>query len=184
VADVLLILLLQARGFRYMEALIVSLMLVIGGCFIVEIALSNPDWAQVAAGFVPSPQIVTNPAMLYVAIGILGATVMPHNLYLHSALVQTRDFDESVAGRREAVHYAIIDSTLALLLALLINASILIVARRRFMHTATRRSPRFRMPIRCWRRCWARARPACCSRWRCSLRDRIRPSPARSPGRS
>ena len=132
VADVLLILLLQARGFRYMEALIVSLMLVIGGCFIYEIALSHPDWAKVAAGFVPSPEIVTNPAMLFIAIGILGATVMPHNLYLHSALVQTRDFDESVPGRREAIRYATIDSTIALLLALLINAAILIVAAATF----------------------------------------------------
>ena len=134
VADVLLILMLQARGFRYMEALIVSLMVVIGGCFVYVVALSHPDWAKVAAGFVPSPEIVTNPAMLYVAIGILGATVMPHNLYLHSALVQTRAFDESVAGRREAIRYATIDSTTALLIALLINAAILIVAAAAF-HT-------------------------------------------------
>jgi manganese transport protein len=132
VADVLLILMLQARGFRYMEALIVSLMLVIGGCFVYLVIASNPAWAKVAAGFVPSPEIVTNPAMLYVAIGIIGATVMPHNLYLHSALVQTRDFDESVSGRREAIRYATIDSTIALLIALLINAAILIVAAATF----------------------------------------------------
>ena len=132
VADVLLILMLQARGFRYMEAFIIALMLVIAGCFAVEIVLSQPRWAQVAAGFVPSPDIVTNPAMLYVAIGILGATVMPHNLYLHSALVQTREFDESVNGRREAIHYATIDSTIALTFALLINAAILIVAAAAF----------------------------------------------------
>ena len=132
VADVLLILMLQTRGFRYMEALIISLMLVIGGCFVYEVLLSNPDWAQVAAGFLPAPAIVTNPAMLYVAIGILGATVMPHNLYLHSALVQTRDFNESLAGRREAIRYATIDSTLALGIALLINAAILIVAAATF----------------------------------------------------
>lgn len=132
VADVLLILMLQARGFRYMEALIVSLMLVIGCCFIYLVITSNPEWAKVAAGFVPSPEIVTNPAMLFIAIGILGATVMPHNLYLHSALVQTRDFDESVPGRREAIRYATIDSTIALLLALLINAAILIVAAATF----------------------------------------------------
>ena len=134
VADVLLILMLQARGFRYMEALIVSLMLVIGGCFVVEILLTQPNWAKVAAGFVPSPEIVTNPAMLFIAIGILGATVMPHNLYLHSALVQTRDFDESVPGRREAIRYASVDSTIALLIALCINAAILIVAAAAF-HT-------------------------------------------------
>jgi manganese transport protein len=132
VADVLLILLLQARGFRYMEALIVSLMLVIGGCFVYLVVASHPDWAKVAAGFVPSPEIVTNPAMLFIAIGILGATVMPHNLYLHSALVQTRDFDESVSGRREAIRYATIDSTIALAFALLINAAILIVAAATF----------------------------------------------------
>jgi manganese transport protein len=132
VADVLLILMLQARGFRYMEALIVSLMLVIGCCFIYLVVTSNPAWGKVAAGFVPSLEIATNPAMLFIAIGILGATVMPHNLYLHSALVQTRDFDESVPGRREAIHYATIDSTIALLLALLINAAILIVAAATF----------------------------------------------------
>ena len=132
VADVLLILMLQARGFRYMEALIVSQMLVIGGCFVYLVVTSNPEWAKVAADFVPSPEIVTNPAMLFIAIGILGATVMPHNLYLHSALVQTRDFDESVSGRREAIRYATIDSTIALAFALLINAAILIVAAATF----------------------------------------------------
>jgi manganese transport protein len=132
VADVLLILALQARGFRYMEAFIIALMLVIAACFAVQIALSQPQWAEVAAGFAPSTQIVINPGMLYVAIGILGATVMPHNLYLHSALVQTRGFDESVAGRREAIRYATIDSTVALLFALLINAAILIVAAAAF----------------------------------------------------
>ena len=134
VADVLLILALQARGFRYMEAFIVALMLVIAGCFVVQIALSQPQWAKVAAGFVPTPEIIANPAMLYVAIGILGATVMPHNLYLHSALVQTREFDESANGRREAIRYATIDSTIALAFALLINAAILIVAAAAF-HT-------------------------------------------------
>ena len=132
VADVLLILALQARGFRYMEAFIIALMLVIAACFAVQIALSQPQWAEVAAGFAPSTQIVINPGMLYVAIGILGATVMPHNLYLHSALVQTRGFDESVVGRREAIRYATIDSTAALLFALLINAAILIVAAAAF----------------------------------------------------
>ena len=134
VADVLLILALQARGFRYMEAFIIALMLVIAGCFVVQIALSQPQWAKVAAGFIPTPEIITNPAMLYVAIGILGATVMPHNLYLHSALVQTREFDESANGRREAIRYATIDSTIALAFALLINAAILIVAAAAF-HT-------------------------------------------------
>ncbi len=135
VADVLLILLLQSYGFRYMEALIVSLIMLIGGCFAYEIMLSQPDWAAVAGGFMPSPQIVTDPAMLYIAIGILGATVMPHNLYLHSSIVQTRRFDESVSGRREAIRYATADSTIALFAALLINASILIVAAATFHAT-------------------------------------------------
>jgi manganese transport protein len=135
VADVLLILLLQARGFRYMEALIVSLMVIIGGSLGYEVLLASPEWSQVAAGFLPSTAVLENPQMLYIAIGILGATVMPHNLYLHSALVQTRDFDTSVEGRRQAVRYATIDSTVALLIALLINAAILIVAAATF-HTS------------------------------------------------
>lgn len=135
VADVLLILMLQSRGFRYMEALIISLIAVIGGCFAFEIVLSRPDWAAVAGGFLPDPRIVTDPAMLYVAVGILGATVMPHNLYLHSSIVQTRRFGEDCPGRREAIRYATADSTIALLIALLINASILIVAAATF-HSA------------------------------------------------
>lgn len=135
VADVLLILLLQARGFRYMEALIISLMVIIGGSLGYEVLLASPEWADVAAGFLPSTAVLENPQMLYIAIGILGATVMPHNLYLHSALVQTRDFDTSVEGRRQAVRYATIDSTVALLIALLINAAILIVAAATF-HTS------------------------------------------------
>ncbi|MGZ5092180.1 MAG: Nramp family divalent metal transporter [Burkholderiales bacterium] len=134
-ADVLLILLLQARGFRYMEALIISLIVMIAGCFGYEIVLSNPDWAAVAAGFVPSREIISNPQMLYLAIGILGATVMPHNLYLHSSIVQTRRFEEDSVGKQEAVRYATIDSTIALMFALLINAAILIVAAAAF-HTS------------------------------------------------
>ena len=134
-ADVLLILLLQSRGFRYMEAFTIALIVIVGACFAYEIAVSRPDWAGVAAGFVPTPQVVMNPAMLYVAIGILGATVMPHNLYLHSAIVQTRGFALDTMGKREAIRYATIDSTIALMLALLINAAILIVAAATF-HTS------------------------------------------------
>lgn len=134
-ADVLLILLLQSRGFRYMEAFTIALIAIVGACFAYEIVASRPDWTTVAAGFIPSPQVVTNPAMLYVAIGILGATVMPHNLYLHSAIVQTRAFAMDTAGKREAIRYATIDSTIALMLALLINAAILIVAAATF-HTS------------------------------------------------
>src|SRR3954449_4346201 len=133
--DVLLILMLQHRGFRYLEAFVISLLIIIAGCFAVEIALSQPVLGDVLAGFVPSPEVVTNPAMLYIAIGILGATVMPHNLYLHSAIVQTRRFDPTETGRREAIRYATIDSTVALMLALFINAAILIVAAATF-HTA------------------------------------------------
>ncbi len=132
VLDVFLILFFQSRGFRYIEALVISLIAVIGGCFVVEIALSNPDWAAVAAGFFPTTAIVSNPQMLYVAMGILGATVMPHNLYLHSSIVQTRSFELNDLGRRQAIRYATVDSTVALTFALLINASILIVAAAAF----------------------------------------------------
>src|SRR3954468_16666496 len=135
--DVLLILMLQHRGFRYLEGFVISLLVIIAGCFVVEIVLSQPVLEDVLAGFVPSPEIVTNPAMLYIAIGILGAPVMPHNLYLHSAIVQTRRFDPTETGRREAIRYATIDSTVALMLALFINAAILIVAASTF-HTAGR----------------------------------------------
>jgi manganese transport protein len=135
--DVLLILLLQQRGFRKLEAFIVALLIIIAGCFAVELALSQPSLAAIAGGLVPSPEIVTNPAMLYIAIGILGATVMPHNLYLHSSIVQTRRFGETEAGKREAVRFATIDSTVALALALFINASILILAASTF-HVAGR----------------------------------------------
>jgi manganese transport protein len=136
-ADVLLILLLQQHGFRRLEAFIVALLIIIAGCFAIELALSQPDIAAIASGLVPTPEIVTNPAMLYIAIGILGATVMPHNLYLHSAVVQTRRFADTDKGKREAVRYATLDSTIALFLALFINASILILAAATF-HSAGR----------------------------------------------
>lgn len=132
--DVLLILLLQQRGFRYLEAFVISLITVIAVCFVIEIVLANPVWGDVAFGFVPQPEILTNPAMLYIAIGILGATVMPHNLYLHSSIVQTRRWDQTPKGRREAVLFATIDSTVALSLALFVNAAILILAAAAF-HT-------------------------------------------------
>jgi len=135
--DVLLILGLQQRGFRKLEAIIIALLVVIGGCFAFELALSRPDMAAVLHGFVPSTRIVSDPAMLYVAIGILGATVMPHNLYLHSSLVQTRRFERTDAGKREAFKLAAIDSTTALTLALFINAAILILAASTF-HVAGR----------------------------------------------
>ncbi|HLL27378.1 MAG TPA: Nramp family divalent metal transporter [Xanthobacteraceae bacterium] len=130
--DVLLILLLQNLGFRWIEALIVTLLAVIALCFVIEIALAQPDWRAVIVGFAPTTEIVTNPDMLYLALGILGATVMPHNLYLHSGIVQTRRFGESTEDRREAITLATVDSTIALTFALTINAAILILAAATF----------------------------------------------------
>jgi manganese transport protein len=135
--DVLLVLYLQNKGFRLLEALVVALVATVGACFLFEIIRAKPDMGGIARGFIPDPEILRNPAMLYVAIGILGATVMPHNLYLHSSIVQTRRYDETPAGRREAVRYSFIDSTIALSFALFINAAILIVAAASF-HTTGR----------------------------------------------
>jgi len=130
--DVLLILYLQNKGFRLLEALVIALIATIAGCFLFEIVISRPDWGPLFLGFVPSPSILADQDKLYIAIGILGATVMPHNLYLHSSIVQTRRYEESTAGKREAVKYAFLDSTIALSLALFINAAILIVAAATF----------------------------------------------------
>ena len=130
--DVFLILWMQNLGFRWVEAFIVTLLGVITICFAIQIAMADPDWRAVIVGFAPTTKIVTNPEMLYLALGILGATVMPHNLYLHSGVVQTRRFGESVDDRREAITLATLDSTLALMFALLINASILILAAATF----------------------------------------------------
>ena len=130
--DVLIVMYLQHIGFRYLEALVVALILVIGGCFAAEILYSRPDFKAVAAGFIPQTRIVSDPAMLYVAIGILGATVMPHNLYLHSSIVQTRKYEETASGKAEAIKFATIDSTVALVFALFINAAILVVAAAAF----------------------------------------------------
>jgi manganese transport protein len=130
--DVLAVMFLQNKGFRYIEALIVTLILTIGGCFIAEIIFSRPDVKAVMGGFVPTFEIIRNPQMLYVAIGILGATVMPHNLYLHSSIVQTRRFDQTSEGKHEAIKFATLDSSFALMFALFINAAILIVAAATF----------------------------------------------------
>ena len=130
--DVLIILLLQRKGFRYIEAVVVTLIATIAICFIAELFLSGPAMIPVLQGFLPGKEIFTNPEMLYIAAGILGATVMPHNLYLHSAIVQTRNYEENEAGKREAIKFATIDSTLALSLALFVNAAILIVAAATF----------------------------------------------------
>lgn len=133
--DVLIVLFLQHKGFRLLEALVIALVMVVGLCFLFELFISRPELAEVAKGFMPSTEIVRNRDMLYIAIGILGATVMPHNLYLHSSIVQTRKYEESSEGKREAVRFAFLDSTIALSLALFINAAILIVAAATF-HTS------------------------------------------------
>ena len=126
--DVLIVLFLQHRGFRYVEALVVGLIVLIAGSFAVELWLSHPNVGAVALGFIPRGEILSNPNMLYIAISILGATVMPHNLYLHSSIVQTRNYGDSTAEKREAIGFASIDSAVALTFALFINAAILIMA--------------------------------------------------------
>jgi manganese transport protein len=133
--DVLLLLALQHRGVRVLEALVITLIATVGLCFLFEIILARPDLGAVAKGFLPTRGIVFDHEMLYVAIGILGATVMPHNLYLHSSIVQTRRYEETAAGRREAVRFAFLDSTIALSFAFFVNAAILIVASATF-HTS------------------------------------------------
>jgi len=133
--DVLLLLALQHRGVRVLEALVITLIATVGLCFLFEIILARPDMAAVAKGFLPTRGVVVDREMLYVAIGILGATVMPHNLYLHSSIVQTRRYEETAAGKREAVRFAFLDSTIALSFAFFVNAAILIVASATF-HTS------------------------------------------------
>jgi manganese transport protein len=130
--DVLAVLYLQNKGFRYLEALVITLIATIGTCFAAELIFSKPDLSGIALGFIPGSHIVTDPAMLYVAISILGATVMPHNLYLHSSIVQTRKYLQTHEGKREAIKFATIDSSTALMFALFINAAILILAASAF----------------------------------------------------
>src|ERR1700730_6291297 len=132
--DVLIVLALQGRGFRLIEVFVVTLIATIAGCFAYEIFFAQPLWHDAAHGLIPRMEILRNREMLYIAIGILGATVMPHNLYLHSSIVQTRAFGSSVRDRREALHYAVFDSTLALGFALFVNAAILILGAAAF-HT-------------------------------------------------
>ncbi|MFC3661612.1 Nramp family divalent metal transporter [Luteimonas notoginsengisoli] len=126
--DVFLVLYLMRHGFRALEAFIIAMLMVIFACFGIQIALAAPPVAEVLGGFIPRVEVVTNPAALYIAIGIIGATVMPHNLYLHSSIVQTRDYPRDDAGKRMAIRWAVTDSTIALMLALFINAAILIMA--------------------------------------------------------
>jgi manganese transport protein len=133
--DAFLLLLLMNRGFRFLEAFVIALLIVIAVCFTIQIAAAAPPVAEMLRGFVPSTEIFTNSEMLYIAIGIIGATVMPHNLYLHSSIVQTRAYPRTEAGRRDAIKWATTDSTIALMLALFINAAILVVAAATF-HTS------------------------------------------------
>jgi manganese transport protein len=136
--DVLVLLALQKKGFRYLEALIVALIGMIVVCFILEIVFSQPAIAPLMQGFLPTAELFTNKEMLFIAVGILGATVMPHNLYLHSAVVQTRAHDLTSKGKKEAIKFATIDSTVALLLAFFVNAAILILAAASFYVTGHR----------------------------------------------
>ncbi len=130
--DVLIILYFQHKGFRLLESIVASLILIILVCFIFEIIAAHPALIPMLSGLIPKPDIVFNPSMLYIAIGILGATVMPHNLYLHSSIVQTRNYDRDEAGKKMAIKYATIDSTVSLLFAFFINAAILILASATF----------------------------------------------------
>ena len=130
--DAFLLLVLMNRGFRFLEAFVIALLIVIAVCFTVQIVAAAPPVGAMLRGFMPSAEIFTNPEMLYIAIGIIGATVMPHNLYLHSSIVQTRAYERSAEGRREAIKWATADSTIALMLALFINAAILVVAAATF----------------------------------------------------
>ena len=135
-SDIIIVLFLQHHGFRYIEAFVVSLIGVIALCFVVELVITQPSFSAILGGLVPSTQIIFNPSALYIAIGILGATVMPHNLYLHSSIVQTRAIEQTEAGKRKAIKFASIDSTSALLFAFFINAAILIVSAATFHGTA------------------------------------------------
>ena len=132
VIDVFLILFLQSRGFRYIESIVGGLIFVIFASFLYEIFLSKPDIFPLLEGLIPKKEIITNPSMLYIAIGILGATVMPHNLYLHSSIVQTRDYPRTTEGKKEALKFASLDSSLSLMLAFFINAAILIISAATF----------------------------------------------------
>ena len=134
-ADVLIVLALQSKGFRWIEALIMTLIGSMMVIFTLELAYAHPNWNAALHGFLPTPQIIRDPAMLYIALGILGATVMPHNLYLHSSIVQTRRFGRSLGDLKNAIQSAYTDSTIALMLALFVNAAILILAAAVFFRT-------------------------------------------------
>lgn len=126
--DVILLLALQNKGFRWLEAFVITLMVTIFVCFGIEMLLAQPEWSQVLKGYIPTREILSNPEMLYISIGILGATVMPHNLYLHSSLVQTRAFKRTEQGKKQAIKFATLDTVISLMLALLVNSAMLILA--------------------------------------------------------
>ena len=130
--DVIVVLFLQGKGFRYIEALVITIIAIIGGCFIAEMIFAKPDAGGVLLGYVPKLEILQNQGMLYIAVGILGATVMPHNLYLHSSIVQTRAWQETSEKKWEAIKFGTIDSTVALSIALFINSAILILSAATF----------------------------------------------------
>lgn len=132
VFDAFLLLLLMNKGFRFLEAFVITLLCVIAACFVIQIIAAKPSFSLILQGFLPSSQIISNSEMLYIAMGIIGATVMPHNLYLHSSIVQTRAYERNKEGKLEAIRWATLDSTIALMLALFINAAILIVAAAAF----------------------------------------------------
>jgi manganese transport protein len=133
--DVLLLLSLQSRGFRIIEIIVIHLILIIGGCFLVQLWVAQPSISAVFQGFIPQRELMQNPQGLYLAVGILGATVMPHNLYLHSSIVQTRATSQTPQGQREAIRFGTIDSTVALSFAFFINAAILILSAATFHHS-------------------------------------------------
>ncbi len=182
--DVFLVLALQAFGFRWIEAFVVALLGVIAACFAIQIAMADPDWGAVIRGFAPTTRILTEPGMLYLALGIIGATVMPHNLYLHSGLVQTRGYGSSVTEKREAIKLATIDSTLALCFALTINASILILLPPPSTTPARPTSPSSIRRTPSWRRCSARRWRRRCLASRCCAAGSTPPSPPLWPVRS
>lgn len=134
IIDVFIILMLQAKGFRWLESVVGGLIFIILICFGYQMIVSKPEISPLLNGLIPQKEVITNPSMLYIAIGILGATVMPHNLYLHSSIVQTRNYERTDEGKKEAIKFATIDSTASLMLAFLINGTILIVSAATF-HT-------------------------------------------------
>jgi len=171
--DVLLVLALQGRGFRLIEAFVVTLIASIALCFTYEIFFARPLWMEAAYGFLPRAEILRNKEMLYIAIGILGATVMPHNLYLHSSIVQTRAFGQSNSEKREALRYAVIDSTVALFFALFINAAILVLGAAAFHTRGSTKSPTSPKRTSCLVRFSAPAWQARCLPARCWLPGKI-----------